>query len=205
MGTPAAPAPLPGGREIFEVRFHGRGGQGVVIASVVLAEAAFLEGRGVQAFPFFGVERRGAPVVAHTRIGSGEIRLACDVEQPDALIITDPSLVGTVAQGSLQALRPGGIALLNSTHRPEVLGLTKPSQGTRIVSFDASSLARQHGLGSAASPIVNTVVLGAFAKLTGLVKWPSLRQAIEEKVPVKREANVAAAQAAFESVGEVAS
>lgn len=181
------------------MRFHGRGGQGTVIASVLLAEAAFHEGKGVQAFPFFGVERRGAPVVAHTRIADGQIRLACDVDRPDALIVMDPSLISSVAGPSLKALRPGGFALLNSSRSAKELGLSDVAG--HVVCFDASTIAREHGLGSAASPIVNTVVLGAFSRLTGVVSWPSLRAAIEKKVPTKTEANIAAAQKAYTAKG----
>jgi 2-oxoacid:acceptor oxidoreductase gamma subunit (pyruvate/2-ketoisovalerate family) len=190
------PAPLPGGNGLYEVRFYGRGGQGSVIASTLLAEAAFLEGRDVQAFPFFGVERRGAPVMAHTRVGADHIRLTCSVAHPDAIVVMDPTLVyGN--RNLLASLKEGGTVLINSAHSPKELGL---SLNGKVASFDAVSLAVKYGLGSKANPIVNTVILGAFARLTGLVKLESLEEAIKQKVPVKVEKNVEAAREAYNTM-----
>lgn len=189
-------APLPGGNDLYEVRFYGRGGQGSVIASTLLAEAAFLEGRDVQAFPFFGVERRGAPVMAHTRVKADHLRLTCSVAHPNAIVVMDPTLVyGN--KNLFASLKEGGTVLVNSSHSPKELQLTPNG---KAACFDAVSLAVKYGLGSKANPIVNTVILGAFAKLTGIVKLESLEQAIKEKVPVKVDKNVAAAREAYETM-----
>jgi 2-oxoacid:acceptor oxidoreductase gamma subunit (pyruvate/2-ketoisovalerate family) len=196
----APSGPLPGGRGVYEVRFQGRGGQGTVVASVLLAQAAFLEGRGVQAFPFFGVERRGAPVVAHTRVVEGTARPVCSVPNPDALVVMDPSLIAGSAAPLLKGLGPGATVLLNTTRSAKELGL--PPSGPRVTTFDATALAREYRLGSPASPIVNTAILGAFARLTGIVRLPSLEQAIADKVPARTSENQAAARGAFQRLQE---
>lgn len=168
------------------------------MASVLLAQAAFLEGRGVQAFPFFGVERRGAPVVAHTRLVEGVARPVCSVPSPDALVVMDPSLITSGVAPLLRGLRPGSTVLVNTVRSPRELGAAE--LGPHLVTFDATSMAREHKLGSSASPIVNTVILGAFARLTGVVGLPSLEQAIEDKVPARTSENKAAAREAYRSV-----
>ena len=166
-----------------------------MIASVLLAKAAFLEGRDVQAFPFFGVERRGAPVVAYTRVSRGPLRLTTSVVSPDSLIVMDPSLLTGLKGSLLKGLRPGGHVLLNAAKFPK--GLEGSVGGTKIAFFDSGAIALKHGLGSAANPLVNTVVLGAFAKFTGLVGLASLEKAIASKVPVQIEDNIAAAREAY--------
>lgn len=192
------PRALPGGRGLYEIRFHGRGGQGAVVASILLADAAFHEGRGVQGFPFFGVERRGAPVVAHARLGEGEIRLACEVASPDAVVVLDPTLVAGLGQKLCAGLRPGGLVLVNTRRPARELPLC-PRDG-RIATVDATGIARRHGLGSAANPIVNTAILGALVRLTGVVAMEDLERAIREKAPANPEANVAAAREAADAV-----
>lgn len=192
-----ATEPLPGGHGLYEVRFHGRGGQGTVVASTLLAQAAFLEGRDVQAFPFFGVERRGAPVVAHTRIGEDQVRLTTSVPHPDAIIVMDPTLVHR-GGSFFSSLRPGGVVLVNSKHVPQDFNVTV--DGT-LASVDAAGIATRHKLGSMTNPIVNTVILGAFTRLTKVVRLGSLEEAIQEKVPGHAEANVQAAREAYETVG----
>lgn len=200
--TPPGPEPakatssvgvaLPGSRGLYEVRFHGRGGQGTVVASIMLAQAAFLEGRGVQAFPFFGVERRGAPVVAHARIGEKPIRLACDVAAPDAVVVMDASLITGLGSRLVAGLRPGGLLLLNTSRKPSEVPLGGAS--VRVGTIDATRIARRNGLGSASNPIVNTAVLGALVRLSGLVTMASLESAIQTKTPAKVDANLAAAR-----------
>jgi 2-oxoacid:acceptor oxidoreductase gamma subunit (pyruvate/2-ketoisovalerate family) len=180
---------------VLEIRFHGRGGQGSVIAAELLARAAFKEGKDVQSFPFFGVERRGAPVAAFTRIDDRPIRLRTSITAPDIVIVLDPSLLRTVAVTA--GAKPGGLLLVNTDRTPDALGL--PFKG-RTATVDATSIAIAHGLGSKTQPIVNTAILGAFAKVGGAVSIGSVVAAIRESVPAKREENAAAAEDAYGKV-----
>jgi 2-oxoacid:acceptor oxidoreductase gamma subunit (pyruvate/2-ketoisovalerate family) len=177
---------------MLEIRIHGRGGQGGVIASKVLAEALFREGWDVQAFPAFGVERRGAPVAAFVRADLKPIRLRCQVERPDALIILDPTLLDDPA--TLTGLAPEGWVVVNTDLDPAFLPIPL---AFRVAAVDASGIALRHGLGSASAPIVNTAILGAFARATGSVSLPALRAAIAAAVPAKAAQNAAAAAEAF--------
>ena len=179
-----------------ELRIHGRGGQGAVIASKVLAAALFRDGQDVQSFPAFGVERRGAPVTAFLRFDDTAIRLRCEITKPDELIVLDPTLVEAV--NVTTGLRDKGIILINSTRRPEDYK-DLMAQFT-VATVDANTIARHHGLGSKTQPIVNTAILGAFAAYTGLVRLESVCEAIAEQVPYQTEANVAAAQEAATAV-----
>lgn len=182
---------------MLELRFHGRGGQGAVVASKTLAQAAFLAGRYVQSYPDYGVERRGAPVVAFARIAEGEDDLFVrqDIREPHHLLVLDPTLLTTGAV--LSGLRPGGWVVVDSTEPPAALGI---DEEFRVATVDASGIALRHGLGSAAQPVVNTAILGAFVRATGIVGLDDLLQAIEHEVPQKKEENRAAAVEAYESV-----
>lgn len=175
-----------------ELRVHGRGGQGAVIASKVLAVALFREDWWVQSFPAFGVERRGAPVTAFLRISGEPIRLRCEVQAPDDLIVLDPTLIAAVDVTA--GLKPGGGILINSSEPPEAYPSLQ--QRYRVATVDASAVAAMHGIGSRTQPIVNTAILGAFAAWSGLVALDSVCGAIEEEVPFRRAENVAAARAA---------
>ncbi len=184
-----------------ELRFHGRGGQGTVVASKILAVALFREGRQVQSFPAFGVERRGAPVTAFLRVADAPILLRCEITDPDDLVILDPTLIG--ATDVTAGLKAGGSILINSPRPPESYG--DLAQRFRVVTVDASGIAQRFGLGSKTQPIVNTAILGAFAVSSGLVRLESVCDAIREEVPHKADANVEAARAAADvlrSVGE---
>ncbi|WP_248352786.1 2-oxoacid:acceptor oxidoreductase family protein [Anaeromyxobacter oryzae] len=180
-------------RGLTEVRLHGRGGQGTVVASLMLARAAMLEGRSVQAFPEFGVERRGAPVTAFLRIASEPIHLRCRVERPDHVLVLDPALLDRVE------LPPpsGGVLVANTPLAPSAVAVPG---GWRIASLDATRIARARRLGSGAMPIVNSPMAGAFARATGLVGLDALLAAIREAVPTAPDENVAAAAEAFERV-----
>jgi len=180
---------------MIEIRFHGRGGQGAVLASELLAQAAFLDGKEPQSFPFFGVERRGSPVTAYARIDDKPIRLRTSITEPDIVVVLDPGLLKStpVADG----LHPGGFLLVNSRHPP--LEIPAPP-GVRRASVDASQIARAHGLGSATMPVVNTVVLGALARATGVISLDALTEAIEKYVPAKPAQNREAAIDGFASV-----
>ena len=177
------------------IRFHGRGGQGGVLASKILAQAFFRQGSYVQAFPAFGMERRGAAVAAYVRKSSAPILERGEVKDPAMVIVLDPSLLKTV--DVTQGLQEEGTVLVNHPQRPEDVGLRG---NFRVATVDASRIALKHGLGSRLSPIVNTVILGAYARLASDLDLAHLLSAIGEKVPVKAEVNVKAAEEAFHNV-----
>jgi len=180
---------------MIEMRIHGRGGQGAVVASKVLASAFFHEGKFVQVFPEFGVERRGAPVTAYARVDDRVIDLRCKIYEPDHIIVLDETLIGAV--DVVEGLKRGGWALINSARGPRQM----PDLGDfRLATVDATTIALQHRLGSRASPIVNTSIIGAFSRITGLVDIDSVAKAIEEEVPVNRMMNEKAARKAFDAV-----
>lgn len=181
---------------MIEVRFHGRGGQGSVVASEILASALFKEGKWVQAFPTFGVERRGAPVAAFLRVSERPIRLRCQIASPDHVIILDPTLIPVVDVTS--GLKPGGWIIVNSEHPPDSF-VSLCRSGWRVATVDAGEIALRNGLGSRTNPIVNTAILGAFAKVTQLVHLASIEDAIRTGVPVRPDENVAAAEEAYHS------
>ncbi len=182
---------------MIELRFHSRGGQGGVIAGKLLAVAFFKEGKHVQTFPTFGVERRGAPVMTYVRISDKPIRLRNQVYAPDHLIILDASLIQyyDVTQG----LKDDGIILVNTDK--DVSEFNFPDR-FHPVGVNAAHIAIEHKLGSITQPIVNTAILGAFAKITRLVSIDSVVAAIKEEVPTKPEANAAAARDAYHIVTE---
>lgn len=179
-----------------ELRIHGRGGQGAVIASKLLAVALFREGHEVQSFPAFGVERRGAPVTAFLRFDERPIRLRCEITAPDDLVVLDPTLVEAIDVTG--GLKPGGTILINSERAAEEYG--KLSERFRVATVDASDIAVRHGLGTRSQPIVNTALVGAAATVFGWFGMEAVEAAIAEEVPVKREANVEAAREAAAQV-----
>jgi 2-oxoacid:acceptor oxidoreductase gamma subunit (pyruvate/2-ketoisovalerate family) len=180
---------------MIEIRYHGRGGQGSVVASKILADAAFKEGNDVQSFPYFGVERRGAPVTAFTRIDSKTIHIKSQIYEPDYIVILDPSLIGNVDM--TYGIKPEGKILVNSSKAPDQIDLGVPHP---IAVVNATRIALDNRLGSMAAPIVNTAIVGAFSKVSGLVTIDSVAEAIMETVPVKKDANVKAARDAYEQV-----
>ena len=184
---------------MFEVRIHGRGGQGVVTAAELLSEAAFEEGRHAQAFPSFGSERTGAPVVAFCRVSEAPIRSREPVVRPDAVVVQDATLLHQVELFS--GLRAHGFVLVNSARTVAELGLDDlvPGREGRVRTVPASDIAREH----IGRPMPNAVLLGALAALTGLVHLPSVTGAVEARFPpAVAEANVAAARAAYDLVME---
>jgi 2-oxoacid:acceptor oxidoreductase gamma subunit (pyruvate/2-ketoisovalerate family) len=181
------------GETMIEVRFHGRGGQGAVVASKLLASAIFKEGKSVQSFPAFGVERRGAPVMAFLRIDDHPIKLRTNVYEPDHIVVMDPTLIEAVDVTS--GLKRKGWILLNSDRHPETF---KKFASFRVATVDATRIAVENHLGSRTHPIVNTAILGAFSKVTGLVGIEAIVQAVREEVPTKEEANARAALEAYE-------
>jgi 2-oxoacid:acceptor oxidoreductase gamma subunit (pyruvate/2-ketoisovalerate family) len=184
---------------MLAVRFHGRGGQGAVVASKLLATALFREGWQVQAFPSFGAERSGAPVAAFLRADHQRISDHSHIYQPDHVVVLDPILIRSVDVAA--GLAPGGSILVNSSRPPESLGLPP---GFSVVTCDATAIALKHGLGTRTMPIVNTAMAGAFAALTGLVRIEALLAAVHDLVPLKAEANQAAAREAFEAIAHPA-
>ncbi len=182
----------------FQVRFHGRGGQGVVTAAELLSVAVFLEGRYAQAFPSFGSERAGAPVAAFCRMSDGPIRTREPVLDPDAVVVQDATLLGQV--DLLGGLRPGGYLLVNTS-----LGLERLALGDAV-----AALPRAHVATVAATeiarrrigrPVPNAALLGGLAALTGVVTLDALAASIEQRFSGRTgEGNVAAATEAFADV-----
>ncbi|MBN2378494.1 2-oxoacid:acceptor oxidoreductase family protein [candidate division WOR-3 bacterium] len=179
---------------MLEIRFHGRGGQGTVVASKALAFAVAREGRYVQTFPEYGVERRGAPVVAFTRIDDEPIYIRSKIYEPDHLVVLEPTLIGAI--DVTEGLKPGGWIIINSEKKAADFPQFK---GFKVATFDATSVAVKYRLGSAAAPIVNTAILGALSKITGFVGIDAVREAVHEISPVKKDENVKAAEEAYET------
>ena len=183
---------------MFEVRIHGRGGQGVVTATEMLSIAAFQEGRHAQAFPSFGSERTGAPVVAFCRIDDKEIRSREPIMQPDALIIQDPTLLRQI--DVFAGLKKDGYVLINTKSTFEELGLGDIAANwpaERLCTLPATDLALKH----VGRPVPNVPLLAGFAALSGIIQLDSIRQAINAKFSGKvAQGNFAAATEAFETV-----
>jgi 2-oxoacid:acceptor oxidoreductase gamma subunit (pyruvate/2-ketoisovalerate family) len=180
---------------MIEIRFHGRGGQGAVVASKVLAVAFFHEALYVQSFPAFGVERRGAPVMAFLRVDRQRIHLRVNIYEPDHIIVLDPTLIGAVDVTA--GLKQNGWLLINSHQPPEAFSSLK---GFRTATVDATSIAIRNGLGSRTNPIVNTAILGAFSRVTGLVGIDSIALAIREELSGKKDENAKAAREAYNEI-----
>ncbi|MBM3304832.1 MAG: pyruvate ferredoxin oxidoreductase [Candidatus Aminicenantes bacterium] len=178
---------------MVEIRFHGRGGQGTVVASKVLADAIAKEGNWVQAYPEFGVERRGSPVVAFIRIDDKRIYDKSRIYAPDHVVVLDPTLVEAI--DITEGLKEGGTIIINTDRKPDEF----PFRGRFDVrTVHATEIAVKHKLGNLAAPIVNTAITGAVVKVLGLTKLESLAQAIREAIAIKPEDNVKAAQEAYE-------
>ncbi len=183
---------------MFSIRFHGRGGQGVVTAAEMLAVAAFMDGSFAQAFPSFGSERMGAPVVSYCRIDSHPIRTHEPVARADALVVQDSSLLHEV--DLFAGLDDEGYVLVNSSRTPAGLGLDdlgRRLRPGRLVTLPANEIGSRF-LGR---PRANTALLAALAALTGVVSGPAVTAAIRKRFPGPvGEANAAAAAAAVESL-----
>jgi pyruvate ferredoxin oxidoreductase gamma subunit len=186
---------------MFQLRIHGRGGQGVVTAAEMMSVAAFLEGRHAQAFPSFGSERTGAPVVSYCRMDDKEIRLREPILDPDAVIIQDVTLLFSV--DVFQGLKEDGYILINSHKSFEDLGIAeyvaKFPKG-HVKSVSATELAMKH----VGRPVPNAALLGGFAAISGQLRFESVESAIREKFPgAVGEGNVAAAREAFDAATAV--
>ncbi len=177
-----------------EIRFHGRGGQGTVVASIILAKACFKAGYYVQTFPVFGVERRGAPVEAYLRLDDRKILVRSNVYTPDHILVQDMKLLETVEV--TRGLKPGGWILVNAENVPD-----QPSfAGFRVAAVDATGIALAHQLGTRTQPIINTAMIGAFARMLEMPPLDALAEAITAEIPVRQAENVAAARQAYEEV-----
>jgi pyruvate ferredoxin oxidoreductase gamma subunit len=173
---------------MYEVRIHSRGGQGGVTAARLLAQAAFLDGKYVTAFPFYGAERRGAPVVSFVRIDERPVRVYSQIRRPDLVVVLDTSIMEVV--DVVQGLKEGGIVLVNSAE-PQKLN------GFRTYRVDLTRIALSMNLVVAGSPILNTPVLGALARM-GIITLDSAKAVIRDMFSDER--NVQAAEAAYQEV-----
>jgi 2-oxoacid:acceptor oxidoreductase gamma subunit (pyruvate/2-ketoisovalerate family) len=180
---------------MIAIRFHGRGGQGAVIASKLLASAFFREGWRVQAFPSFGAERTGAPVTAFLRADRQPITVHYQIYEPDHVVVLDPVLLSAVDVTA--GLHAGGWVIVNSPRSPEALNV---GEQFNVATCDATAIALAHGLGSRTMPIVNTAMAGAFAAATSLVSFDSVLGSIAEIVPVGVDANQLAVGDAYAAV-----
>ena len=183
---------------MYEIRFHGRGGQGAVMASEILALAAFLEGKYHQSFPSFGLERRGAPVAAYLRIDKEKILIRQNISHPDFIVVMDPTLLEL--DPTLSGLKPGGGLLINSEDDPGAFRDLSESGGIRIGTVPAGSIARSRELGTELLPIINTTILGAVARMTDIVSLNSLIDAIEQTIPKQAADNAGGAREAYDRV-----
>ncbi len=177
---------------MLEIRFHGRGGQGAVTAAELLVGAALRDGLQGQAIPLFGAERRGAPVVAYARIGK-DIKVRSGIREPDVVVVLDSALIRLV--DVYAGLKKNGIVLINSSKSEDI----KLPEGVKGYAVDASKIAVSHGLVLSGWPLVNTPILGALVKVTGVVSLNSLIEEIKARLP-KGELNAKAAVEAYEEV-----
>jgi pyruvate ferredoxin oxidoreductase gamma subunit len=176
---------------MIEIRFHGRGGQGAVTSAELVAQAAIDLGKYATAFPSFGPERRGAPVVAFARVGEEPIRVRAKVYNPDVVVVLDSSLV-EIADPA-QGLRDGGIVIINSHHDPRTVKQDLGYAG-KLALVDASKIAREViGL-----PITNTTMVGALVKGTGLLPIDSLEEPFKRRFGRIAERNLKAMKRAYE-------
>lgn len=177
---------------MIEIRLHGRGGQGAVTASRLLATAAFLENKHSQSIPMYGTERRGAPVTAFVRIGEKNKMVRSLIHEPDYVVVLDSLLRKTV--NITEGLKDDGMLILNSSAAPDEIELLKPY---RVATVDATGIA----LETLGRPITNTAILGAFVKATGAIRLESVIDAVKQQWKGRLgEVNVKAVEAAYEAV-----
>ncbi len=187
---------------LVEVRWHGRGGQGAVTAGKGLAEAALDAGLYFQAFPEYGPERMGAPIQAFTRISDHPVDLHCQIEEPDVVVVLDPTLLGTV--NVTEGLKPDGILLVNTSASPAEIREQLNLRTGRVFTVDASRIAIE----TLGREITNTPMLGALAKATGLFEVEAIVEQTRQRFAKKHmkadivEANVTAIRRAAEEVRE---
>jgi pyruvate ferredoxin oxidoreductase gamma subunit len=176
---------------MIEVRIHGRGGQGAVTSAELMALAAIDEGRYAQAFPSFGPERRGAPVVAFLRVSDDQIRVRSKVYQPDVVVVLDPSLLDIVDVSA--GLKPKGTVIVNSAKSAEQLQKQYGFKG-RLATVDATKIAMEE----MRVPITNTTMLGALIKATGMTRMASMENPLKDRFGKIAERNQKSMQRAYE-------
>ena len=179
-------------KDITEVRWHGRGGQGSWTASEVLARTAIYEGKYIQSFPEFGPERMGAPVTAFTRISTKPIRIHCAVYEPDVVVVLDPTLLKTVPVTS--GISEDGVMIINSADKPAKVRETLKTEKGKLWTIPATQIA----LKILGMPITNTAMLGTVAKATNLVALDSIQITLKERFrPDLAEKNFAVIKQAY--------
>ena len=178
--------------QLVEIRWHGRGGQGAVTSAELVAKAAINEGKYAQAFPSFGPERRGAPVLAFVRISTEQpIKIRSEIAQPDVVVVLDPGLLRIVDVTS--GLKENGVLIINTKSSPQDIE-SELGAKWRLVTIDATGIAREL-LGV---PITNTTMVGALIKATGVVKLESLLEPLEQRFGRLAEKNINAMKRAYE-------
>jgi 2-oxoacid:acceptor oxidoreductase gamma subunit (pyruvate/2-ketoisovalerate family) len=180
---------------MHEVIWHGRGGQGVVVAAQILAESAYFQGfKGVTSVPTFGPERRGAPLTASTRISDEPIRTFSQIEQADVAVVLDVSLMNTI--NILGSLKKGGWIIINT---PEGADKVDINGCHNVATVDAAGIALRYHLVREGAPIVNTPLLGAFSRASGLVSLEFIEKGLKHKLSGGvAETNILALRTAFE-------
>lgn len=189
--------------KILEIRWHGRGGQGVKTAAMLFAEAAFEGGKHIQGFSDYGPERSGAPIQGFTRLSDGRIYLHNFITEPDVVVVLDPTLLGTVAV--TEGLKKGGKVLVNSSHDPAELAAKLGVDKAQVFVVDAKKIS----LETMGRDMPNSPMMGALVKVVGLVELPWVNETFEKKFGAKSEKivadNVAAVKRAYDEVRGAAS
>lgn len=193
MVLPGASLPAKEARATLQIVISGRGGQGAQLAGNLLAMAFFAEGREVQCFATYGGARRGTPVSSFIRVDDRPIRVRCDIEQADALLCFDASLLGGKF---LAAARPGALIVVNSSRSPGEFAATLP--GYRVLPVDGLAIAQRNGLGR----IVNSALLGAFARALEAPSLDALGRIIADAAPKSGKENAQACLDGYRAVGE---
>ncbi len=190
--------------EMIEFRFHGRGGQGIVLAASVFAEAVFREGLYARAFSLFGAERRGAPVTAFVRAGRERLMPRCRVYRPDYVMVIDPTMTGTAIPAGL---KEGGALLVNDRKSEDgetpFLRSLPPGGSYRLFRVDASAIAWSRHLTIGSFPAVNAIMVGALARISGLASLESVQAAVKKRIAARLEDNLPAAAEGYRQVEEV--
>ncbi len=188
--------------KMLEFRLHGRGGQGIVVAAAIFAEAVFLEGYYARAFSLFGAERRGAPVTAFIRVSKERLMPRSRIYNPDYVIVFDRTISGSAL---LTGLKEKGTLLVNAPENwdESFSGDLLAGKEYQLVTIDAAEIAWKYGLTIGSFPMINTVMLGAMGRISGLTSLENLVVSIRKRVSASLEANISAVQEGYESVKEV--